>query len=171
MGSVLETLDGHEGPGFDQVNGALSIAQTKEHDIVSMEVVGVCSEPASPSTPTTTTAEILLISWLIVLLRTRDDCQVSYEWAYKTDNGAEGEPFTTMRLSTSEVMPDLNSTIEQVASAIAGNVSTAFAGQPPSVTVRGSLLLSTGSLSLVNAKSDQDEVGNQLFDTHTDQKH
>ena len=162
MGSVhlLEALDGHGGPGLEKVNGTLPTTHTKDYGIASVKVVGVSSEPASPSTPATTTTEILLMSWLIVLLRTREDGQVSYEWAYTKESGAEVEPVTAMRLSTTEVLPDLESTVERVASTIAGNVATSSLGELPS-GAGGSLLLSTGSLSRLNSKSGQDEVGNR----------
>lgn len=169
MGSVhlLQVLDDHGGPGLEKVNGT----HTKDYGIASVEVVGVSSEPASPTTPATTTAEILLISWLIVLLRTREDGQVSYEWAYKTESSAEVEPATTMRLSTAEILPDLESTVEQVASTIAGNVVINSSRELPSLHAGGSLLLSTGSLSQPNAKTGQDEVGNQhVFNTHINHK-
>lgn len=161
MGSLhlLETLDGHGGRGLKQVNGALSTTQTKDHDVVSVEVVGVSSEPASPATPATITTEILLVSWLIVLLRTREDGQVFYEWAYKTEKGAEAEAVPAMRLSTSEVLPDLHSTVEQMASAIASNVSAASTEDFASFSAQGSFLLSTGSLSRAKTKTGQDEVG------------
>ena len=161
MGSVyqLEAMDG--GPGLEQGNGALLTTQMKDHNVVSVEIVGISPEPASPATPTTT-IEILLTAWLIVLLRTREDGQVLYEWMYKRENGANIEAATTMRLSTSEVLPDLHVTVEQVASAIASSASAACTTQFPPFSAAGSLLLSTGSLSRVKTKTDQDEVGAQL---------
>ncbi|KAH6640194.1 hypothetical protein F5144DRAFT_626404 [Chaetomium tenue] len=156
MGSLLGAMNGHAGLGLEQVNGSLSTAQTKDRNVVSVEVVGVSSEPASPAIPATATIEVLLLAWLVVLLRTREDGQVSYEWAYKTDD-ADVEAVKTLRLSTSEILPDLHSTLEQVVSAIAGNISPAPTTKLPSFSAQGSFLLSTGSLSRVKTKTDQDE--------------
>ncbi|KAJ9151328.1 Nonribosomal peptide synthetase 4 [Pleurostoma richardsiae] len=114
--------------------------------------------PSQIHAPTDMRDEILLLSWLIVLLRTREDIQTSYEWAYRSlENGIAYEP-VNRRLSTDEVMIDLKSTVGQVAAAISRNI-TAAAPRPCTVMSSSvSLLLSTGSLSRTSEGADDESV-------------
>ena len=98
-------------------------------DVRSFEAAGLAA-----ATPSGMREELLLVAWLIVLLRTREDGQVTYEWAY------QGQSTVNTCLST-EVMADLRSTVGQTAEAIARNIA------PPQETATSGLLLSTGALS------------------------
>ncbi|GAQ44074.1 nonribosomal siderophore peptide synthase Sid2 [Aspergillus niger] len=91
------------------------------------------------TTPSGMKEELLLVSWLIVLLRTREDGQASFEWAYKGD-----EPSPANRCLSTEVMADLRSSVGQTAAAIARKHTTT-----PETAPSGSLalLLSTSTLS------------------------
>jgi len=80
------------------------------------------------------TPELVLFAWFIVLLRTQEDGQVSFEWASQN-----GQPTS---LHASEVMQGLDSKAEDVVAAIFQRV-----------TYCSSLLLSTGTLS-----ESEDEV-------------
>lgn len=71
------------------------------------------------TTPSGMKEELLLVSWLIVLLRTREDGQASFEWAYKGD---EASPVN--RCLSTEVMADLRSSVGQTAAAIARKRTT-----------------------------------------------
>ncbi len=138
--------------GLVKVISAPSTTQTNCNGSSSSDAV--CS-PA----PTAVSEEILLLSWLITLLRTREDGDINYEWAFITwEDGVVGEPETLMRLSAKDVMPGLDSDIEQVAAAISRHITTA--SPTPSRDLPGpiSLLLSAGSLSRETEGASKDEV-------------
>lgn len=87
--------------------------------------------------------EIILLSWLVVLLRTREDSQICFEWTHKdrVDESA------IRSLSMGEVMSGgLESTLGQTAEAISQYVATSSPGER-SISKPASLLLSTGALS------------------------
>ena len=113
-------------------------------------------EPGFSSTSTHLREETVLLSWLIVLLRTQEDSQISYEWAYNTRrNGADGGPVKAMSLSANEVMEGLNSNIEQVSTAISRHIANA-SSRPSAGPF--SILLGTGSLSQKAEGTSKDEV-------------
>lgn len=125
----------------------------------SFEVAGLASEDGS--TPTGIREDLLLLSWLTVLLRTREDGQASFDWAYA--GGANGDVDLVRHLSTEEVMIGLQS---KVGDAIAAT-SRQIKAQPSSpcradVSALSSLLLSTGSLSQTS-QGAKDEVSRQLL--------
>ncbi|PYI35680.1 nonribosomal peptide synthase SidD [Aspergillus indologenus CBS 114.80] len=95
------------------------------------------STPTSAITPTGTREDILLVSWIILLLQSCEDGQVRFEWAYSTGGKSS--------LSTPQVMPGLQSTIVQVSAAVAQHIAAATQDQSPATPT--TLLLSTGSLS------------------------
>ena len=91
--------------------------------------------------------EIILLSWLIVLLRTQEDSQVSYDWAYRDqENGSEHKP-KSKRLSTNEVITAPQSNVAQIGSAIYCHIATVAPSQSTAIFRPSSLLLSTSSLS------------------------
>lgn len=94
------------------------------------------------------TEDLVLLSWLIVLLRTREDGQASFDWRYGPDD--EGKP---QAISSEKVMTGLDNKAEGVAAAIKKEISTESPKSSPA-----KLLLSTGRLSQV-AEGTKDEVG------------
>lgn len=115
------------------------------------------SSHKSRSTPATLSQEILLVSWLITLLRTREDSEISFEWAVRSrEDEGKDETTNAMRLSAGEVMPGLDAVVEQVAAAISRHIATAAAQKPGPASL--SLLLSTGSLSRTAAGTAKEEV-------------
>ncbi|GLB22897.1 nonribosomal peptide synthase [Aspergillus tubingensis] len=101
----------------------------------TLEATGLVAD----NTPSGMKEELLLVSWLIVLLRTREDGQASFEWAYKGD-----EPSPANRCLSTEVMADLRSSVGQTAAAIARKRTTT----PETAPSRSlALLLSTSTLS------------------------
>ncbi|OOF90053.1 hypothetical protein ASPCADRAFT_157524 [Aspergillus carbonarius ITEM 5010] len=115
-------------------------------DVRSFEAAGLAA-----ATPSGMREELLLVAWLIVLLRTREDGQVTYEWAY------QGQSTVNTCLST-EVMADLRSTVGQTAEAIARNIA------PPQETATSGLLLSTGALS--QSSEEPKNEGTLHLETH-----
>lgn len=98
--------------------------------------------------------EILLLSWLIVLLRTREGSQISFDWTYR--NGAEQETAKGC-LSMEKVMTELQDTTGKVAAAILDDIKTAAPSQHATTSRPVSLLLSTSSLSQTPEEA-KDEV-------------
>ncbi|KAE8154162.1 Nonribosomal peptide synthetase 4 [Aspergillus avenaceus] len=87
--------------------------------------------------------EIVLLSWLIVLLRSQEDGQIRFEWAYKSQDEKDKDELPKRSLSMGEVMTGLQSKIGEVASAIRQHIATDVVVNPAAT----SLLLSTGPLS------------------------
>ncbi|PYH91755.1 nonribosomal siderophore peptide synthase Sid2 [Aspergillus ellipticus CBS 707.79] len=101
----------------------------------ALEIAGLASDQIP--TPTGMREDVLLVSWLLVLLRTREDGQTSFEWAY------QGASEAVHRCESTAVMADLRSSVAQTAAAIARLVSAAH--QP--ATCPASILLSNGALA------------------------
>lgn len=93
--------------------------------------------------------EILLLSWLIVLLRTREDTQFWFEWTHKDiEDGIELGDSVSYRLPVGDIVTDLHATVQQAVGKISGHIK-------PSSAM--SLVLSTGVLSR-SSEEIQDEV-------------
>lgn len=135
--------------GTNESNGSLvNVAEADCDGFRSFEVTGLASE-----TPTSTGMRevIVLASWLLILLRTEEDGHVSFDWTYKCqEEGEKLEPVN--RLSSDQIMANLQSNIRDVATAISRQIEKiASRPRPPS-----SLILSTSSLS--QTSEPQDEV-------------
>ena len=110
----------------------------------SFKIVGLAPDQ---TTPTGMREQIILLSWLIVLLRTQENSKICYDWAYKDqENGSEHEP-VSKRLSTDEVMTAPQSNVAQIGSAIYRHIATVAPNQSAAISSPSSLLLSTSSLS------------------------
>ncbi|PYI03599.1 nonribosomal siderophore peptide synthase Sid2 [Aspergillus sclerotiicarbonarius CBS 121057] len=116
-------------------------------DVRSLEAAGLAA-----ATPSGMKEELLLVSWLIVLLRTREDGQTSFEWAY------QGENNTVNKCLSTEVMTDLRSTVGQTAAAIARNIA-------PLQRSATALLLSTGALSQSSEEPKDERKGTLHLET------
>lgn len=81
-----------------------------------VDVPGLLSE--QPCTPTGMKDEILLLSWLIVLLRMKEDRQASYDWMYQTRDTEDKHPLYSGSLSTDEVIGNLKINVKQAAAAV-----------------------------------------------------
>ncbi|KAI0123174.1 nonribosomal siderophore peptide synthase Sid2 [Xylariales sp. AK1849] len=147
MGYIFADVD--DTPGVDPWKGGQSdissTGQAKGDSFRSFEVIGLGSDYTS--TPTGMRDEVLLLSWLIVLLRTREDGRTSCDWAYKSrENGIEHE-IVWRCLSVDDVMTNLQNNVRQVARAISLNITTAVPGPYTAKASPASLFLSTGTLS------------------------
>ncbi|CAI7591434.1 unnamed protein product [Penicillium pancosmium] len=105
----------------------------------SFEVVGLASDEI---TRTGMKDEILLLSWLAMLLKTREGGQVSFEWAYDIS----GE---SSRLSMNEVVKGLEDHILNASATIRQYITSqsAVASDKAPVTSPVPLILSTNSFS------------------------
>lgn len=116
-----------------------------------IKIVELGSDGAS--TPTGMREEVLLLSWLIVLLRTQEGGQVSYEWAYGNRENAVAHEAVSQCLST-DVMTNLQNTVGQSAATISPHVKRTTT---KSMFSPMTILLSTSSLSRKSEKA-KDEV-------------
>lgn len=89
--------------------------------------------------------EIILLSWLLVLLRIQDSDGVSFEWAYgnKADDDRTVERH---HFAANEFIGDLEASTEQCSIAIAAHLGHLESKHMRSGAHSSSLLLSTGSL-------------------------
>lgn len=110
----------------------------------SFKVAGLVSDQIS--TPTCMKEEIVLLSWLIVLLRTREDGRISYEWAYQSQRDSSNIGWTN-KLSTDEVLPKLQDKVGEALTSISRHIENVKGSLKTAESSSTSLLLSTGSLS------------------------
>lgn len=132
--------------------------QADGHAFKHFTIDGLFS-PSETCLPTALRADVLLTSWLIVLMRTREERQASFEWAYDGWEDGEVHQRVARRLSTDEVLPGLN-----LESSLGDAIHTTLRHHASSVkdlctttSCPRYLLLSTGSLSKTSAET-QDEV-------------
>ncbi|GAB1198118.1 Nonribosomal peptide synthetase 4 [Aspergillus pseudonomiae] len=129
-------------------NGSVDISSAGQADgdgFTSFEVAGLAAD--EPTTPTGMREEVLLISWLIVLLRTREGGHIRYDWAYKgRECGAEQEPVKAY-LSMGELAIGLQDSVGQATATISQYIKTVSSSTEATASNTASLLLSTGSLS------------------------
>ncbi|CZT03540.1 probable non-ribosomal peptide synthetase modules and related proteins [Rhynchosporium agropyri] len=104
--------------------------------------------PFGVPTPTSTREATLLLAWLIVLLRTREG-SVKFDWTYLDNDGVEQE--VAMRcLNMEEVIPGLESTVEEASFAIARYIQAV----EPRNTEPGSKALLLSSTSFENEEKE-----------------
>lgn len=126
----------------EEMNGyceTLAINATYGDNIKKVEIVDLESET---QTPTRMKEDILLLSWLLVLLRTEEDGQVCFEWSYG-DQVSRDPDEAVNRLSSDEVVPNPQIDVGTVAAAISRYIMTI----PAPASGPATLMLSTRSLT------------------------
>jgi hypothetical protein len=103
--------------------------------------------PANCGTLTGMRDEIILLSWLIVLMRTQESSSIRCEWQYQGSGQVFGSGDAVRTLSPSEVMIGLQSHTGQVAAMLAGTIPSITQAQQCTLAVRPSLRISNASLS------------------------
>lgn len=103
--------------------------------------------PGNCGTPTGMRDEVILLSWLIVLMRTQESSAVRFEWQYQGSEEVLGNGDAVRTLSPNEVMIGLQSHIGQVAAMLAGTIPSITPAQQSKLATRPSLRLSNASLS------------------------
>lgn len=126
-------------------NGIEKTPQTNGVAFTSFNVTDLASDR---TTPTGMKEEIVLLSWLMVLLRSREDSQISYDWSYTNDENDSQQIIN--KLSMNEVMNGLGSNVRDVATAIQNTI-------PSGPSNPKSILLSTSSLTK-SCETIKDEV-------------
>lgn len=96
--------------------------------------------------------DILLASWLIVLLRTREGERVAFDWTYQSSSGVSEEP--CKHISMDDVMKGLQDSVDSVIRAISSQILTARSFEKNTEPV--SLLLSTSLLQ--QQRSDEEPM-------------
>ncbi|OQE42297.1 hypothetical protein PENCOP_c004G08019 [Penicillium coprophilum] len=129
-------------------NGIQKVPTGANGDFSSFHMAHLASEHIT--TPTGMKEEIVLLSWLMVLLRSREDSQISYDWSHKC-SANDAEPESVNKLLMNEVMKGLQSNVGEVATAISKNINTR-ASSP------ASLLLSTSSLSQTSEEAKDEGI-------------
>src|SRR3569833_3179150 len=153
----IDTIRGWDHPPIRPTD-TLSAGETNDDGFRSYKIVGLAA--GQLPTPTGMREELLLLSWLIVLLRTREDGRASYDWAYTDRDGSEGGEQVTRILSTDDVMTGLQNRVGQAALVVSGQIATI--ASPTPTPGSASLLLSTGPLSRA-CDGAKDEVSEQLI--------
>lgn len=95
------------------------------------------------STPTGMKDEYLLLSWLIVLLRMKEDRQANCGWIYQTREPEIESELARGELSTNKVLGNLKSTVGQATVAISKYMTGAVLQSLERYSTPVSLLLST----------------------------
>lgn len=113
--------------------------------------------PDNCATPTGMRDEIILLSWLIVLMRTQESTSVRFEWRYQGSSEVLGGGDTVRTLSPNELMIGSQSHVGQGAAMIAGIIPSITEAQESALASRPSLLISNGSLSQ-SSEDATDEV-------------
>lgn len=95
--------------------------------------------------------ELVLLSWSIVLLRTSEEGQVSFEWAYnRQSEHPQRKPLNPVQITFS----NLQTSIEQAGTEILHNISTSSVDRSTPTSGITSLVLSTGILSQTTSEPE-----------------
>lgn len=123
----------------------------------SFKVASLAAQPEL--TPTGMKEELVLLSWLLVLSRTRERDQVHCQWAYRLQTHESEDNQPCQNLSLNEIAKASPSNIGETASAISRYLATVV--QPENVADSTSLLLSTGSLK--HPSQDLEDVSSRFL--------
>lgn len=136
--------------------------QANAHPFKHFTIDGLFS-PSETCLPTALRADVLLTSWLIVLMRTREERQASFEWAYDGWEDGEVHQRVVRRLSTDEALPGLNldSSLGDATQIAQRHHASSVKDLCSATSCPKYLLLSTGSLSKTSDDA-QDEVSHVL---------
>lgn len=111
----------------------------------TFQVTGLESDRSA--IPTGMRDEIIILSWLIVLLRTQESDQVVFDWSYKDRTDDVEQKFVNGPLSMNDVMTGTQNTVSQVAAAIFSHAGQVSVDPPTTTSDTLALVLSTTSTS------------------------
>lgn len=131
-------------------DGILSSASQDCASSYNMDKVGL----QSTTTPSGMREDILLASWLIVLLRTREGERVAFDWTYQSSSGVSEEP--CRHISMDDVMKGLQDSVGSVIRAISSQTLTERSREKS--TESASLLLSTNLLQQQQQSDEEPTV-------------
>ncbi|KAL1307029.1 hypothetical protein AAFC00_005654 [Neodothiora populina] len=115
--------------------------------------------PSSQITfPTGMREDVVLLSWVIVLLRSREDSDISFDWAYDTRKDPLVPQSTNKRrLAMKDVIVNLQSPVKDTLAAISSYLAASRQEQIEADSGTISIILSTSTLSQTSDKVE--EVG------------
>jgi hypothetical protein len=99
------------------------------------------------STPSGMKEEVVLLAWLVVLMRTREGTLPRFEWAYKSRAEDASVKSVNYELPTETLVPGLDSSVEQIATAISQHIKAVTPVELGAAPNSMSLILSSGSLT------------------------
>lgn len=148
MGSILSDDAAY---GLQPSAGMQSFSGYPSADgFTAFKITDLASEQDTPP-PTGLKEEVVLLSWLITLMRTREGAQFAFEWAY---HGQEEGHLEQKSLAMSEVVQQPPGNVEEMLAAVSRRVGDEQAKEATSGPV--SLLLSTGSLIRTSAEPNSE---------------
>ncbi|KFY06512.1 hypothetical protein V492_08014 [Pseudogymnoascus sp. VKM F-4246] len=157
MGSILiEEIQG-QNKGRD---GPIDIFSKREvegdNGFRYFEVAGLASDPALSLTGMKD--EILLLSWLIVLLRTCESGQVSFDWTNTSSEDCSEYEQDIRSLSTDNLAAGLQTNIADAATIISHSIAAVEPNRRKPKSSPGSLFVSTSSLSKTSDGAKDESV-------------
>ncbi|KAI1608519.1 nonribosomal siderophore peptide synthase Sid2 [Exophiala viscosa] len=144
MGSIQDSSHNDYCPKDAWLNGGPNDGPGHDH-CLGFKVVGLASNETT--TPTGMKDEVVLLSWLLVLSRTQDRDQVSFEWTYRSPTNGVLPGLPQTQLSRSEIAAEPSRNVGQIATAISQSLPKVTATHEADVSSPVSLLLSTGPLT------------------------
>lgn len=109
-------------------------------------MVFVFPELSSTGTLSGTREEILLLSWLIVLMRLQEGSEVRFDWAFAWAAITSEKELSFASLSMDDTIPNLQSSVRQCAANILDNITALFPSRRECMSSHASLLFTTGLL-------------------------
>lgn len=148
MGSIqdIESIVSPDGQSLKQAPG--SVAELRAHNdqkssrFFKIDGLGAKKE----SSLTGMRDELVLLSWCIVLLRTSEEGQASFDWAYSGQSGS----LQSHCLNTAQVISSLQRSVEQAGIEILRHISTSAVDHSSPTPTSTSLVLSNSLLSKTN---------------------
>ncbi|KAG9246929.1 nonribosomal siderophore peptide synthase Sid2 [Calycina marina] len=127
------------------------MAQTNDEEFQSFELAGLASG---------TRLEVLLVSWLIVLLRNNEEEKVCFDWtpSAQSANLDDGQVNRTLTISMDEVLTSLQSSVNEVVEALSCQIKAFTSSQHEVKSTSVSHVLSTTSPSRTSQGAQDEDM-------------
>ena len=136
----------------DSLNGDVRISNSTQQN--GFELGGlVCQKETSTSTGMR--EDVLLLSWLIVLLRTQSDGEASCTWAYRNSRDEKTEDLIWNQLSSRDVIASQEDTIRAATDAISCRIAQITPAYSKTSPVAASLILCVGDQTFSSDKNTE----------------
>lgn len=155
MGSILIEEICDQNHRKNEPVDILSTGYTNGNDFKSFMVDGIAADQTNA--PTGMRDDILVLSWMILLLRTGEGNQIHFRWAYEGRPNSFEHQSENKCLSLDDIKAGAQSTVEQLATGISQHITTNASCTPSYISSPASFLLSNGSLC-ETSKEAKDEV-------------
>lgn len=160
MGSIQvdEGFVSRHEPQVEHVEAAVALAAPAScgDQFRHFEVPGLTSDDAASISGMR--EDMVLVSWLVVLWRTREDAQISFDWAYRGwDIDTDHQAATPTCLSTDEIATGMQTKVDEATASISRHLARVDEGATGPWPNPASLILSTETTS----RSDGEEVSDK----------